>query len=232
MAKLKPCPICGQNVSLEKLGIHLKKVHPREKVEVKLEKEERTEVEEAAKARRRSARPKGRWIVLVALLVIVAVVIAFVYVPRGIKVGDMAPGFNLPDTYGVDWNLDSHLAEKKPILLEFMHPWCVYCNNSVATLRDVFNHYGTQLTMVSIAVRNDAEAKPIPTLEMLNQHIQDWGVQWPCLLESPGTDVRDRYGVSGTPTCFLLDTDGKISYIHVGELDFNALKSEIDRLTP
>jgi peroxiredoxin len=232
MARLKPCPVCGQNVSLEKLGMHMKKVHPREKVEVKLEKEERTEVEKAAKARRGSARPKGKWIVLVALLVLVAVVIAFVYVPRGIKVGDMAPGFHLPDTYGVDWNLDSHLAEKKPILLEFMHPWCSHCNNSVATLKEVFNHYGTQLTMVSIAVRNDATAKPIPTWDILDQHIKDWGELWPCLLESPGTQVRDQYGVSGTPTCFLLDTDGRISYIHVGELDFNALKSEIDRLTP
>jgi len=239
MAKMKACPVCGQKVGIDKLESHVKKVHPKEKVDIDLDEEEQKEVKEAKKAYKPSARPRGRWIVIIAAIVVVVVVLALVLIPRGLKVGDSPPDFTLTDNATrLDWHLDNHLADAKPILLEFFHPQCSACISEVQTssspLKVLYNDYATTVEFVSIAITLEAEGftNP-PTFDAVNTYITQYSTPWTYLVETSGTAVRDLYQVTATPTFYLIGTDGKIAYIHVGAGDLVELRNAIiSELTP
>jgi len=234
MAKMKPCPVCGQKVGIDKLESHVKKVHPREKVDIQLDEQEQLEVKQTQKTYKPSARPQGRWIVLIAVIVVVVVVVAFVLIPRGLRVGDTPPDFKLTENISrQDWNLDIHILDRKPILLEFFHPQCSACITEVQTdtspLRKLYSDYGASVEFVSIAISLEASGftNP-PTFDMVNQFISQHSTPWTYLVETSGTTVRDQYQVTATPTFYLIGTDGKIACIHVGSGDLADVRGAID----
>jgi len=238
MVKMKACPVCGQKVGIDKLEGHIKRVHPREKVELELDEEEEKEVKATKKTYKPISRPKGRWIVLVAVIVIIIVVLAFVLVPRGLKVGDTPPDFTLNDTNGTPWNLDSHIRVGKPILLEFMHPQCSFCIQEVqiptSPLRSLYNSFSTRIELISIAVTLEEPTfiNP-PTLGMVNDFKNNYSTLWTYLIESSGTHVRDIYEVKGTPNFILIGTNGKIAYIQRSGGGLDDIIAELNKeLTP
>jgi len=239
MAKMKACPVCGQKVGIDKLEAHVKKVHPKEKVDIQLDQEEQREVKEAKRAYKPSARPRGRWIVIIAAIVVVVVILALVLIPRGLGVGDSPPDFTLTDNASrQDWNLDIHLRDAKPILLEFFHPQCSACIGEVQTptspLRVLYGDYGASVEFVSIAITLEAEGftNP-PTFDMVNSFISQYPTPWTYLVETSGTTVRNQYQVTATPTFYLIGTDGKIAYKNTGAGDLAGLRSAIiSELTP
>jgi len=229
MAKMKACPVCGQNVSLDKLEMHVKKVHPREKVDIQLDEEEKKEVVEAKKAYKPSGAPGGKWIILVAAIVIVVVVIAFVVLPNTTLTGKDAPDFTLPDTAGVPWNLESHKRVGEPILLEFMHPDCGACKSVAPTVLALYDNYGSKLEFVTIAIKLEVEGyRNPPDASMVSTFKTQHGTPWTYLYEGGGsTTVRDRYEVTATPTFYLLDKQGKIVYTQVGTRDYATMRDAI-----
>jgi len=238
MAKMKACPVCGQKVGIDRLESHVKKVHPKENVEVQFDQEEQKEVKQAKKAYKPSAGPKGRRLVIIAVIIIVVVVLAFVLMPRGLRVGDPAPDFTLKDTANQNWELNVRLEAGAPILLEFFHPQCSACiyevNGTSAPLKLLYGDYGTNVEFVSIAITlENPEFTNPPTLSMVNQFKSTFSTPWTYLLEASGTSVRDQYGISGTPTFYLVGTDGKIAFIHVGSGNLADLRNAIiSELTP
>jgi thiol-disulfide isomerase/thioredoxin len=239
MAKMKTCPVCGQKVGIDKLESHVKKVHPREKVDINLDQDEQKEIKAAMKAYKPSARPRGRWIILIVAVVVVIVVLAMVLIPRGLGVGDVPPDFTLTDNATrQDWHLGNHIADAKPILLEFFHPQCSACISEVQTssspLRVLYSDYATTVEFVSIAITLEVEGftNP-PTFDMVNSFITQYPTPWTYLVETSGTTVRTLYQVTGTPTFYLIGMDGKIAYKNTGAGDLSALRSAIiSELTP
>ena len=222
LAKMKECPVCGQQVGLHKLESHLKKVHPRDKVEVKLDAEERKEVRK--KAAKAPARPRGKWIALIAVIVVIVVVLAVVLVPRGLKVGDVPPDFELPDIYGAHWSLDTFKSYNKPILIEFMHPQCDACISVAPVLASFYDDYQVNITMVSIAItlEHPGWTNP-PTVAQIVKFKQDHSTDFTYLLDR-GTEVRGKYGVDSTPTFFLVRKDGRIGWIYLGAMYYDELR--------
>jgi thiol-disulfide isomerase/thioredoxin len=239
MAKMKACPVCGQKVGIDKLETHVKKVHPKEKVDIQLDQDEQKEVKEAKKAYKPSARPKGRWIFIIVAIVVVVVILALVLIPHGLGVGDSPPDFTLTDNATrQDWHLGNHLADAKPILLEFFHPQCSACISEVQTstspLRVLYSDYGARVEFVSIAITLEAQGftNP-PTFDMVNSYITQYSTPWTYLVETSGTTVRNLYEVTATPTFYLIGTDGKIAYKNTGAGDLIDLRNAIiSELTP
>ena len=228
MAKMKACPVCGQNVSLDKLEMHVKKVHPREKVDIQLDEEEKKEVVEAKKAYKPSGAPRGKWIILVAAIVIIVVVIAFVVLPNTTLTGKDAPDFTLPDTSGTLWNLESHKRVGEPILLEFMHPDCGACKAAAPTVLALYNNYSS-LEFVTIAIKLEVEGfRNPPDASMVNDFKAQHPTPGTFLYEGGGsTTVRDLYKVTSTPTFYLLDKQGKIVYTQIGTRDYATMRDAI-----
>jgi len=238
MAKMKACPVCGQKVGLDKLAAHVRKVHPREKVDIEFDEEEQKEIKEAKKAYKPSTAPKGKWLILIAAIVVVIMVLAFVFMPQG---GREPSDFTLTPSDGAEpWNLKSHI-DSKPILLEFMHPDCHFCklevdvsdpNHPSYGLTELYNEYATRIELISIAIVLESTGfRNPPTAQMMNEFKTQYDTQWTYLVDS-GTSVRDLYGVKGTPAFFLigkLSTGGKIIYSQESGGALFTLKGEIDK---
>jgi peroxiredoxin len=129
--------------------------------------------------------------------------------------------FTVTDSDGITITLSDW--EGDVILLDFIQTTCGHCqDNTNDTLVQIYNNYSTQIKMLSISIRDEDTNQDLENFKLM------YGAQWQYALDTDG--VKGKYGVSGTPTGFLIDRNGNIVYSHVGADDYDTLKSEIDQI--
>ncbi len=183
-----------------------------------------------------ATQKKKRGLITAAAVIVVAIVIIVAFVlmrpaerttPTGHGLGDTPFDFTLPDTNNVMWNLQSHINNGKPILLEFIYLGATYCGIFASTLDQLQSSYGTRIEIVSISIKLGGAFSDQPTIEGTAQEKARLGSTWTYLVEVSGTAVRDAYNVTGVPTCFLLGRDGRIAWEHVGVVNYSTLDDQV-----
>lgn len=149
----------------------------------------------------------------------------------GLKVGEQAPDFTLPDAQGNPVTLSDALSKGPVILAFYRGAWCPYCSLELKVLRDsidAFKALGAQLIAVTPQkpdksleqVRKDGF--PFPILSDLNDEVmQDYGL----LFEVPEElsdvyirnfqlDIADYNGegryILPVPATYVIDRQGVI----------------------
>jgi peroxiredoxin len=56
---------------------------------------------------------------------------------RALKIGDLAPSFELPDGDGMLWRSDDLLLNGPLVIVFYRGRWCAYCNAQLAALQEV-----------------------------------------------------------------------------------------------
>lgn len=190
----------------------------------------------------RSARKRGRLgiskLEKVAFPVIVFLAIWVVYSvmqpgPAGppqttavLTTSGSAPDFTLPvvgsnGLTGQSVSLSSFRG--KIVLLEFMEPWCPHCQTMAPTLQTMHNQYGDSVVFISVAGPvNGATAQDAANF------IRTYGTTWTYLYDSSGT-IALRYGVSGTPTFFVVNKSGIVVASLPGEQSPQSLSAAISQ---
>ncbi len=217
MAKTRKCPVCGNSVKLENLEEHVRRVHPREEVELDLSPDEQEEILEATRPEPIRISGTGiKWGVVVAAIVAIILTFAVLYrpPPGPIGEGDTAPDFTIATTTGATFTLSQY--QGKVVLLDFMDADCSVCrqhtpDDLVPLYQQTSVSYPGEVIFLSIDV---GWVGSPDTLEKVNQFMIDTGSSWSYALDFQNLD--DLYGVSGTPTTFLVDTEGVVTYHHVG----------------
>lgn len=217
---MKKCPVCGVSVKAENLERHVRNQHPREDVDLSetLTEEDRQAIREERSAGRPGLTQGGRRLVVIVGIVIAAVVIAAValqYVGRpGVNPGSPAPNFNLQSTDGSTISLSA--MKGSPVLLEFMDVDCPYCQQEAPRLSSLYTTYSPQgVKFVSIDINFDG---PTDTVDRINTFKTTYNTPWPYILDSL-QGVAANYGVSQTPTSFIINKDGTINARIVGAQD-------------
>ena len=94
------------------------------------------------------------------------------------------------------------------VLVDFFYKSCYPCMLALPELRELHERYQNKgLNVIGI---NPVDTKEDAIENFLNKR----GVSYPVLLE--GKEVSSQYQVSGTPSIYLLDKDGKILFVQVG----------------
>ena len=221
---VKKCPVCGASVKVENLERHVENQHPKEKVDLAtlVTREEREEATRA-KARpppRPAVTERGTLIVAVIAVVVVAVFVVVILNPfgppagRGPSVGQVAPSFNLVNSDGGSFTLDTFRTTPTPapVFIEFMDVDCAYCQRETSTLVSLYGNYSSRVRFVSV----DANFVGDPdTYSRINAFKQDFYTPWTYVLDVNGI-VTTAYGVRATPTMFALDRHGVVSSVFVG----------------
>jgi peroxiredoxin len=116
-----------------------------------------------------------------------------------------APDFTLADYQGRKVRLKS--LRGQVVLLNFWHPTCGPCRAEFPHLQ-AFQHElkGRGFTVVGVEVTR----RP----ELAQQFLKELGVTFPVVEDK--TDVAGGYQVTGTPTNFLIDREGRIIFRGVG----------------
>lgn len=137
---------------------------------------------------------------------------------KKLAIGQPAPEFETEDVNGNIVKLKDIKAGRT--VLVFWASWCPHCDEMLPELKalyDTLDHQKVKIVGISID-----ESK-----ESLMAAIKDRGYNWINIGELKGWDgpIVDEYGISATPTLFVLDADKKI----IGKpADIDELKKLLD----
>ena len=130
---------------------------------------------------------------------------------KQLRPGVMAPDFTLPDTAGRAFTLSS--LRGRYVVLDFWGSWCVWCIKGFPELKKCHEKYGGKLEVVGIDCSDSREK----WLEAVARHELPWINVLDTREGPPAEAIDNRYGISAYPTKILLDPEGRIVEIFVGE---------------
>lgn len=110
---------------------------------------------------------------------------------------------------------------KGPIVLNFWASWCGPCHREAEVLERFFREYAGRVVFISVNVQD-------PTASA-SAFVERYGITFP-VVQDGGADIAWAYRVTGLPTTFFIDTDGRIVYIHKGPLYPQQLERYLERL--
>jgi len=113
----------------------------------------------------------------------------------------------------------------KVVLLEFMAPSCPHCQSMAPILEALYQQYGPQnVVFLSVSAPwNGATANDAA------HFIGTYHSSWIYVYDSSGTTFN-KFGVTGTPTFFIIDKSGQIAYTYQGEVTSQTLATDLTRL--
>jgi len=130
-----------------------------------------------------------------------------------LAIGKTAPDFTARTLKGKKIQLSK--VKSGNTLLVFWASWCPYCKAALPKLEKYYNpDHPEKLQIIAVAV--DETKKPV------EKEIKKEGYNWINIAEQKGWDspIAEMYGISATPTFFLLDKDKKIiAKPNIGKLE-------------
>ncbi len=135
---------------------------------------------------------------------------------KATALGQTAIGFSKKDINGQPFHLSS--LKGKYVLLDFWGSWCGPCRQSHPHLKKVYEKYKAKgLEIVGISEEKMADLAKSEAA--WKKAVKDDGIDWVHVMNNYDKETFDlvqKYGVTGFPTKFLLDREGRILYKLIG----------------
>lgn len=128
---------------------------------------------------------------------------------REVVEGAMAPDFTLPDLQGKPLTLST--LRGKWIILDFWGSWCGWCIKGFPKMKVCYEKYADKFEIVGIDCRD--------TKEEWKDAVEQYALPWLHVYNSKEDDIPGIYGVQGYPTKIIIDPEGIINKIILGESD-------------
>ncbi len=135
--------------------------------------------------------------------------------------GFLASDFTLVGLDGKDYQLSAFRG--KPVILNIWATWCPPCRAEMPAFERVWQRYNQGDVMI-LAVNQRENAA---TIERFEQQVVD--VSFPILLDSQG-EVSRLFAVTGLPTTFFIDAEGRIQSVSMGGMDEATLLASIQKI--
>jgi peroxiredoxin len=125
----------------------------------------------------------------------------------GLRVGQRAPDFAVPDLQGRTWSLEKF--QGKVVLLRFWTDDCPYCRFEMPVIEKYYRRLRPAgLEVLAVNVKQSPQ--------VVEAFIAQVNVTFPMGLDNDGMTAK-RYGVNAIPTNFLIDRKGIIQGKLIGE---------------
>jgi thiol-disulfide isomerase/thioredoxin len=113
------------------------------------------------------------------------------------------------------------------VLIEFWTFGCYNCRNTLPHIKDWDNRYRTKgLTVIGVHSPEFAEERIV---ENLRRQVDSLGIRYPVVSDND-FQTWNAYKVEAWPTIFLLDKQGRIRWMRVGEGDYEEAERLIQTL--
>jgi peroxiredoxin len=127
-----------------------------------------------------------------------------------------APDFSLPDLDGNSHRLSSFRG--KVVLLSFWATWCSPCRAAMPSLEAVYQTYKHQGLEV-VAVASDVQG-----VEVVQPFVTEHRLTF-LTLQDTTTYVTRFYGVTTLPTTYVLDREGRLVTVEIGNHDWTTAEA-------
>ena len=124
-----------------------------------------------------------------------------------IKEGLPAPDFTLNDLNGQPLALSS--LRGKYVVLDFWGSWCGWCIKGIPDMKKYYEKYKGKLEILGIDCRD--------TEEKWKAAVEKHELPWLHVRNAGDPDVSILYAIQGYPTKIVVDPEGKIAKVVVGE---------------
>ena len=124
-----------------------------------------------------------------------------------IKEGLPAPDFTLNDLNGQPLSLSS--LRGKYVVLDFWGSWCGWCIKGIPDMKKYYEKYKSKLEILGIDCRD--------TEEKWKAAVEKHELPWLHVRNAGDPDVSILYAIQGYPTKIVVDPEGKIAKVVVGE---------------
>lgn len=135
----------------------------------------------------------------------------------GNQVGFKAINFVSKTITGNTVELDK--LKGKYIYLDFWGTWCSPCREEIPILKSIYSEYQNE-NFVLIGIAND-------NIQALQDFVKKQEINWEQILQSEDKSIIAEYDVTGYPTTFLIDPDGKIISKNIRALELSEKLKEI-----
>lgn len=125
------------------------------------------------------------------------------------EAANLAPDIELPDLQGNPLKLSS--LRGKYVVLDFWGSWCVWCVRGVPKMKEAYAKHKDKMEILGVDCHDTEEdwKAAVNDLQML------W-LQVRCPDEKAQA-IKDLYNVEGFPTKVIIDPEGKLVKVVVGE---------------
>ncbi len=130
----------------------------------------------------------------------------------GVTVGSPAPDFQLDTVAGQPVSL-AKLAGK-PVVINFWATWCPPCKEEMPALEAAYQQHGDRISFLAVNVQEDKRT--------VNRFVRQYELSLPVPLDIDGEVLR-LYGVRGLPTTVFVDSEGRVTALHLGALTDESL---------
>ena len=124
-----------------------------------------------------------------------------------VQPGKEAPAFTLKDINGKEFSLSS--LKGKYVVLDFWGSWCGWCIKGFPEMKKAYEKHKAKVEFVGIDC-NDTEEK-------WKKAVADNQLPWMHVRNEGEPDVATMYAIQGYPTKIIVDPEGKINKVVVGE---------------
>ena len=178
---------------------------------------------------------------LIGIVVGIAIVAASVYVTgfsrrllspfRTSSTYKSSESATAPELAAGEWINSEPLKLKdlrgRVVLIEFWTFGCYNCRNTLPFVKSWNDRYREQgFTVIGVhSPEFDDERK----VENLRREVASLGIRYPVVTDN-GYQTWNAYNVEAWPTAFLLDKQGRIRWMHVGEGDYDEAERLIQKL--
>lgn len=140
-----------------------------------------------------------------------------------LTVGMIAPEFTLPN-FKSDEDISLKDYEGKKVVLNFFASWCPFCQKEAPDLERINLEYGDDVQVITINLTT-SEERP----EDIDAYLAHYNVTSPVALDFAG-EVAALYQIASTPTNYFINSDGTISDIVPGAIDYEVIKEKVEQL--
>jgi cytochrome c biogenesis protein CcmG, thiol:disulfide interchange protein DsbE len=126
------------------------------------------------------------------------------------------PDFTFPSAKGTQ-----HLSDLrgKVVILNFWATWCHPCTDELKDFVRAEQTYGSRIDLMTISSQpHDVAAS----------YLRLWEIKLPVLEDLDGS-ISKAYDTPPIPLTVVVDPTGNVSYISIGELSWDELRTAIDR---
>ena len=149
------------------------------------------------------------------------------------QVGQTAPEFQASTTDG----LFDLAKTAKPVFLEVFATWCPHCQRETAVVDKLYAKYGSRVAFVAVsgsgtAMDGTSESSPLDVLNFAQQFNVRYPIAYDPFIRDPNKpkSVANLYLQGGFPTFVVIGKDKKVTYLNSGEISYDDLAAELNKV--